>query len=71
MVRFKQIMVCLAMGIAAAGWAAAQSSNQVQLKIEAANRTLTVTAEERVTADPELAIPIGRTPGSAGVAVVV
>jgi len=56
MLRFKQIMFCLAMGIAVTGMATAQSSNQVQLKIEAANRTLSVTAEERVTADPEIAI---------------
>jgi uncharacterized protein YggE len=36
--------------------AAAQQTSQVQLKIEAANRTLTVSAEGRVTADPEIAI---------------
>ena len=36
--------------------ATAQSTNGVQLKIEPSNRTLTVTAEERVTADPEIAI---------------
>jgi len=40
-------------GCAAAG---AQQTSQVQLKIEAANRTLTVNAEERVTAEPEIAI---------------
>jgi len=34
----------------------AQQTTQVQLKIESANRTLTVSAEERVTADPEIAI---------------
>jgi len=56
MLRFKQIMFCLAVGFAATGFAVAQSSNQVQLKIEAANRTLSVTAEEQVTSDPELAI---------------
>jgi uncharacterized protein YggE len=41
-----------------AGCAAAvtQQTSQVQLKIEANNRTLTVSAEERVTADPEIAI---------------
>jgi hypothetical protein len=43
----------LVTGCAAAG---AQQTSQVQLKIEAANRTLTVSAEERVTADPDLAI---------------
>jgi hypothetical protein len=36
--------------------AVAQQTSQVQLKIEAANRTLTVSAEGRVTADPEIAI---------------
>jgi hypothetical protein len=36
--------------------AAAQQTTQAQLKIESANRTLTVSAEERVTADPEIAI---------------
>jgi hypothetical protein len=34
----------------------AQQTTQVQLKIEPNNRTLTVSAEERVTADPDLAI---------------
>jgi hypothetical protein len=34
----------------------AQQTSQVQLKIEAANRTLTVSAEERVTVDPDVAI---------------
>jgi hypothetical protein len=34
----------------------AQQANQVQLKIESTNRTLTVNAEERVTVDPDLAI---------------
>jgi uncharacterized protein len=34
----------------------AQQANQLQLKIDSTNRTLTVSAEERVTADPELAI---------------
>ncbi|MGD0735945.1 MAG: SIMPL domain-containing protein [Terracidiphilus sp.] len=36
--------------------ATAQPPTQAQLKIESANRTLTVSAEERVTADPEIAI---------------
>jgi uncharacterized protein YggE len=36
--------------------ASAQQISQVQLKIEPSNRTLTVSAEERVTADPDLAI---------------
>jgi len=35
---------------------AAQQPGQPELKIEAANRTLTVTAEERVTVEPEVAI---------------
>jgi uncharacterized protein YggE len=34
----------------------AQQVSQVQLKIEPSNRTLTVSAVERVTADPEIAI---------------
>ena len=34
----------------------AQQTTQVQLKIESTNRTLTVSADERVTADPDLAI---------------
>jgi uncharacterized protein YggE len=36
--------------------AVAQQTSQVQLKIEPTNRTLTVSAEERVTVDPDLAI---------------
>ncbi len=36
--------------------AAAQQTTQVQLKIESANRTLTVSAEGRITVDPDLAI---------------
>lgn len=36
--------------------AAAQQTSQVQLKIEPTNRTLTVSAEDRVTVDPDLAI---------------
>jgi len=35
---------------------AAQQTSQVQLKIEPTNRTLTVSAEDRVTVDPDLAI---------------
>ena len=42
--------------IAGCATAVAQQTSQVQLKIEAANRTLTVSAEGRVTADPEIAI---------------
>ena len=34
----------------------AQQPGQVQLKIDASNRTLTVNAEERVTADPDIAM---------------
>lgn len=36
--------------------AEAQQTSQVQLKIEPANRTLTVSAEDRVTVDPDVAI---------------
>ena len=35
---------------------AAQQTSQVQLKIEPTNRTLTVSAEDRVTVDPDVAI---------------
>jgi hypothetical protein len=52
---FKQAIAAIAL-IAGCAVASAQQSNQVQLKIEPSNRTLTVTAEERVTADPEIAI---------------
>ncbi|HWG19826.1 MAG TPA: SIMPL domain-containing protein [Terracidiphilus sp.] len=34
----------------------AQVANQVELKIDGSNRTLTVSAEERVTAEPDVAI---------------
>lgn len=34
----------------------AQQVGQVQLKIDSSNRTLTVTAEERVTAEPDVAV---------------
>jgi uncharacterized protein YggE len=51
----KQILAAFAL-IAGCAVAAAQQTSQVQLKIEAANRTLTVSAVERVTADPEIAI---------------
>jgi hypothetical protein len=51
----KQAIAVFAL-IAGCAAAVAQSSNQVQLKIEASNRTLTVNAEERVTAEPEIAI---------------
>jgi uncharacterized protein len=45
--------IALVVGCVAVG---AQQTTQVQLKIEPTNRTLTVSAEERVTADPDLAI---------------
>jgi uncharacterized protein YggE len=35
---------------------AAQTTNQIELKIDSSNRTLTVNAEERVTVDPDVAI---------------
>ena len=47
------LIILLAAGVSAAS---AQQPSQVELKVEAANRTLTVSAEERVTADPDLAI---------------
>jgi uncharacterized protein YggE len=51
--KFALVTFTLIAGCAAA---VAQQTSQVQLKIEAANRTLTVNAEGRVTADPEIAI---------------
>jgi uncharacterized protein YggE len=42
--------------LASSALVSAQQANQLQLKIDSTNRTLTVSAEERVTADPELAI---------------
>jgi hypothetical protein len=51
----KFVLVTFAL-IAGRAVAVAQQTSQVQLKIEAANRTLTVSAEARVTADPEIAI---------------
>ncbi|MGA3373613.1 MAG: SIMPL domain-containing protein [Terracidiphilus sp.] len=51
---FKQAIAAFAF---LGGWmAVAQQASQVELKIEPANRTLTVSAEERVTADPEIAV---------------
>jgi uncharacterized protein YggE len=52
---FKQAITAFAL-VAGCAAAVAQQASQVQLKIEPSNRTLTVTAEERVTADPEIAI---------------
>lgn len=46
-------VLALMAGSAAAG---AQQATQVQLKIEAANRTLTVSAEGEVSVDPDVAI---------------
>lgn len=51
----KQAIAVLALLVCCAA-ARAQQTTQVQLKIEPTNRTLTVSAEERVTADPDLAI---------------
>jgi hypothetical protein len=51
----KHVLAAFAL-IAGCAAAVAQQTSQVQLKIEAANRTLTVSAEGRVTADPEIAI---------------
>jgi hypothetical protein len=50
----KQALTALAF---LAGTAAfAQQANQIQLKIDSSNRTLSVSAEERVTADPDIAV---------------
>jgi hypothetical protein len=51
----KQAVAAIAL-LAGCSAASAQQANQVQLKIEPSNRTLTVSAEGRVTADPEIAI---------------
>ena len=42
--------------LVAAGAAVAQQAGQAQLKIDSANRTLTVSAENTVTVEPEIAI---------------
>ncbi len=42
--------------LAAGVFAAAQQTNQIQLKIEPTNRTLTVSADARVTVEPEIAV---------------
>jgi len=51
----KQVIAWLALIVGCVA-VSAQQTTQVQLKIESTNRTLTVSAEERVTADPDLAI---------------
>jgi hypothetical protein len=51
--KYLAIIVLAASGICTAG---AQQATQPQLKIEPANRTLTVTAEGEVTAEPEVAV---------------
>jgi uncharacterized protein YggE len=51
----KQVMAAFVF-LAGGAAALAQQTSQVELKIEAANRTLTVSAEARVTVDPDLAI---------------
>lgn len=48
-------LAALAVGSASVA-AGAQQTSQVQLKIDSTNRTLAVSAEERVTADPEIAV---------------
>ena len=52
---FKQAIAAIAL-VAGCAVAVAQQTSQVQLKIEPSNRTLSVSAEERVTVDPDLAI---------------
>jgi uncharacterized protein YggE len=51
--KFALVTIALLLGCTAA---VAQQASQVQLKIEASNRTLTVSADGRVTTDPEIAI---------------
>jgi len=50
----KQVLATIA--LLAGSLAAAQQTSQVQLKIEPTNRTLTVSAEDRVNVDPDVAI---------------
>jgi uncharacterized protein YggE len=52
----RKILTLTAFTTAAVCAASAQQTAQVQLKIEPANRTLTISAKERVTVDPDLAI---------------
>ena len=56
MMRLPSMATCIAAGVVLVTVASAQQNSEIQLKIEPSNRTLTVSAEERVTADPELAI---------------
>ena len=51
----KQVMATIAL-LAGSAAAAAQQTSQVQLKIEPTNRTLTVSAEDQVSVDSDLAI---------------
>jgi uncharacterized protein YggE len=51
----KQVILALAFVIGGKA-VCAQQPNQLQLKIDSNNRSITVSAEERVTADPDLAI---------------
>jgi uncharacterized protein YggE len=51
----KRVVVVVGLLFGCAG-VVAQGASQVQLKIEPANRTLTVNAEDEVTVDPEVAI---------------
>jgi uncharacterized protein YggE len=46
----------LAIALAAVPACFAQTANQVQLKIDPSSRTISVSAEERVTAEPEIAV---------------
>jgi uncharacterized protein YggE len=48
--------LAMCLGFASCAVVSAQQANQLQLKIDSTNRTLTVSAQERVTADPDLAI---------------
>lgn len=51
----KQAIAALVL-LAGCQMAIGQQANQVQLKIESSNRSLAVSADERVTADPDLAV---------------
>jgi len=51
---FRIVPLCAAFAIGVVSYG--QAANQVQLKIDVSSRTLTVSADERVTAEPDLAV---------------
>ena len=53
--KFEKILTAFAV-LAFSMTCVAQQVGQVQLKVDSSNRTLTITAEERVTAEPDVAV---------------